>query len=314
LLVPSLLGSALVLAGCTTEDNNLGKEAEADGGRDARASDGPRATCEQDGRTYQVGETVVLGACTTCVCQQDGTIGLCTGLCPPDASTKADATVTCTQNGNTYQVGETVVLSACTTCVCQQDGTVGMCTGACPPDASTKLDATVTCTQNGNTYQVGETVVLSACTTCVCQQDGTLGMCTGACPPDAGNQDAAISDAAPDVMATEAAPPPNYTCRDDADCCVHVDTCINHAWLYSKAPGASGMPTLPPITTCNRCTPPGIQVRCSSGQCTGEQISTGMSFSSPIYSSHCGVVPLDAGAASAFPAAYAGAEPVSWGC
>jgi hypothetical protein len=166
---------AVDLAGCPANNNDLGTEADG----------GVTVSCQQGGTTYQPGQTVVLSACTSCVCQANGQLGMCTGLCQPDAATNSDAKVTCQQNGTTYQVGETAVLSACTTCVCQADGQLGMCTGLCQPDAAVKADTKVTCQQNGNTYQVGETTAYSECTTCVCQADGQLGMCTGECPADA---------------------------------------------------------------------------------------------------------------------------------
>lgn len=186
LMVPCFFGAALLLAGCSPQDDALGEQGHADGGNDANVSDLGKVTCEEDGQTYQVGDNITLNACTTCVCQPDGTVGLCTGLCSPDAAAQVDAAVTCTHNGTTYQIGETVVLSACTSCICQADGKVGLCTGLCPPDAAT--DAAVTCTQNGTTYQVGETVVLDPCTSCVCQKDGSLGLCTGLCLPDAATE------------------------------------------------------------------------------------------------------------------------------
>jgi hypothetical protein len=360
-LIVKSLCCTLLLAGCATQDNDLGRDSEADGGTDAKASDLRVVTCEQDGKTYQVGESVALSACATCVCQQDGTLGLCTGLCASDAATPADTVVTCTQNGNTYQVGETVVLSACATCVCQKDGTIGLCTGACPPDAASKNDVAVTCTQDGNTYQVGESIRYSSCSSCVCQQDGTIGMCTGdcppdagtadvagtctldgksypvgarvgsgcvscacladgtwgqctgACPPDAGQPDTAKKDAAPDVAAAEA-PPANYTCRDDSDCCIVVDTCINHAYLYSIAPGATGRPTLPPSGVCNRCVPPAVQVRCELGQCVGTELSDGADLAGQLRQNHCGLIGLPDAGARLYTPAYAGAQPTSWGC
>ncbi|MBN2574212.1 MAG: hypothetical protein JXP73_06585, partial [Deltaproteobacteria bacterium] len=118
-IVSLFLCTTFLLASCTTQDNALGSEGKSDGGRDVKATDVRAVTCEQDGKTYQVGETVILSACTSCVCQADGTVGLCTGTCPPDAAIASDGPVTCTQNGKTYQVGETVILSACTSCVCQ---------------------------------------------------------------------------------------------------------------------------------------------------------------------------------------------------
>ncbi|MBN2577342.1 MAG: hypothetical protein JXP73_22455, partial [Deltaproteobacteria bacterium] len=75
---------------------------------------------------------VILSACTSCVCQADGTVGLCTGTCPPDAAPPTDVPITCTVDGKIYQVGERVG-SGCVSCVCMSDGTWGECTGSCPP-------------------------------------------------------------------------------------------------------------------------------------------------------------------------------------
>jgi hypothetical protein len=96
-------------------------------------------TCSYNGTTYQAGDIIPTSACASCVCQADGTVGMCTGDCPPDAATDGDAAVTCTQDGKTYQVGERVG-SGCVSCACQPDGTWGMCTGACPPDGATATD------------------------------------------------------------------------------------------------------------------------------------------------------------------------------
>ncbi|HEX7507179.1 MAG TPA: hypothetical protein VF550_10435, partial [Polyangia bacterium] len=69
----------LLLTGCPVNDNPLGTER-----RDA-ADDAPTITCQQGGKTYKVGETIARSACASCVCQQDGTVGMCTGACEPDA-------------------------------------------------------------------------------------------------------------------------------------------------------------------------------------------------------------------------------------
>jgi hypothetical protein len=182
----TILLVAAALAGCPSNDNNLGTEADSGAG----------VTCQEGGKTYQPGQTVTRSACTSCMCLTDGTIGDCTGLCIRDAAPTPDTKVTCEKNGVTYQVGETVVLSACTTCLCQADGTIGLCTGACPADAAPAPDTKVTCESNGATYQVGDVVVLSACTSCVCQATGQLGMCTGACPPPDAGADAQSDPAA----------------------------------------------------------------------------------------------------------------------
>jgi hypothetical protein len=116
---PSWITLGLLLAGCQAQDNTLGSQG-----------------CEQGGKSYQVGEAVVLSACTTCVCQKDGVVGMCTGLCGPDGGDTTDAKVMCAYDGRMYPVGATIATGACTSCVCQKDGTVGACTGACPPDAA----------------------------------------------------------------------------------------------------------------------------------------------------------------------------------
>jgi hypothetical protein len=239
---------------------------------------------------------------------------MCTGDCPPDAAVTSDALVTCTQNGNTYQVGEIIRYSSCASCVCQKDGTIGMCTGDCPPDAATTPDAAGTCTLDGKSYPVGARVG-SGCVSCACLADGTWGQCTGACPPDAGQRDTARQDAAPDAGAAEA-PPANYTCRGDSDCCIVVDTCMEVAYLYSNAPGATGRPTFPPTNTedCLRCIPPAVQVRCDQGQCVGEELTDGVDYNSPLRADHCGPLGLPDAAVMIYTPAYAGAQPTSWGC
>src|SRR5512136_1106149 len=102
LMVSSWITLGLLLTGCQPQDDTLGSQG-----------------CEQAGKTYQVGEAVVLSACTSCVCQKDGVVGMCASLCGPDGGGTPDATVMCTQNGRKYQIGETIALGACTSCVCQ---------------------------------------------------------------------------------------------------------------------------------------------------------------------------------------------------
>jgi hypothetical protein len=281
---------------------------------DAAPKNDATVTCTQNGNTYQVEETVVVSACTTCVCQRDGTIGLCTGVCPPDAAPKNDATVTCTQNGTTYQPGEIIRYSSCSSCVCQSDGTIGMCTGDCPPDAAP--DVAGTCTLDGKPYPVGARVG-SGCVSCACLADGTWGQCTGACPPDAGPPDTAKQDAHPDVVAAEAAAPADYRCRDDSDCCIVIETCMEVAYLYSNAPGATGKPTFPPPPDpgkCLRCVPAAVQVRCDQGQCVGEKLTEGVDYNSALLKNHCGPIGLPDAGTLMYTPAFAGAQPTSWGC
>lgn len=101
---------------------------------------------------------------------------------------------------------------------------------------------------------------------------------------------------APD-LAAEVAMPSDFPCRRDSDCCIEIDTCMNVAYLYSKAPGAAPAPSIPPSTGwCTACIPPAIQVRCVSGQCIGERIAT---YDSPLLFSHCGPVALPDGGMTA---------------
>ena len=89
-----------------------------------------------------------------------------------------------------------------------------------------------------------------------------------------------------------------YPCRNDSDCCIEIDSCMNIAYLYSKAPGAAGPPAIQPPTggMCTACIPPTIQVRCLSGQCVGERIS---GYPSSLMSGHCGYVALPDGGLTA---------------
>lgn len=132
-----------------------------------------------------------------------------------------------------------------------------------------------------------------------------------------GGPDAATPDAAPDLVPAEAPMPANYSCRDDSDCCTVVDTCYVAAYLYSKAPGATGKPSFPPHDPgmCLPCISPAVQVRCDQGQCVGEKIETGVDYNSPLRKDHCGPVALpDAGAALMYQPAYMATQQTSWGC
>jgi hypothetical protein len=101
-----------------------------------------------------------------------------------------------------------------------------------------------------------------------------------------------------DVAADTSPAPPSFTCRNDSDCCIKLDTCMNVAYLYSKAPGASPAPEIPASTpgSCTKCIPPSVQVRCVNSQCTGEKLP--MPTSGPMPASHCGPLLLDAGASA----------------
>jgi hypothetical protein len=125
--------------------------------------------------------------------------------------------------------------------------------------------------------------------------------------------DSAAPDTGPDAVA-DAPPPPNLTCRNDADCCIVIDNCMAIAYLYSKAPGATGVGFgANDGGVCLACIPPAVQVRCASGQCVGEKLSS--VYEGALVKNHCGPVILtDAGTASPDQVAYAGAPQTSWSC
>jgi hypothetical protein len=87
-------------------------------------------------------------------------------------------------------------------------------------------------------------------------------------------------------------------CRGDSDCCIEIDSCMNIAYLYSKAPGAPAPPTIQPPSggMCTACMIPTIQVRCVSGQCTGDRIA---GYPSTLMTGHCGYVALPDGGVTA---------------
>jgi hypothetical protein len=99
------VGQTVVLAGdcpitCVCQSTgSLGQctgGCNPDGGPDAPGPDGPPPTdagfvCSRGGQTYLPGEAVPAndGCGGSCICQADGTIGHCTGACPPDAGPDA---------------------------------------------------------------------------------------------------------------------------------------------------------------------------------------------------------------------------------
>jgi hypothetical protein len=89
-----------------------------------------------------------------------------------------------------------------------------------------------------------------------------------------------------------------FPCRNDSDCCIEIDSCMNIAYLYSRASGAAAPPTIQPPAggMCTACMPPTIQVRCVSGQCAGERIA---GYPAALMSGHCGYVALPDGGLTA---------------
>jgi hypothetical protein len=132
---------------------------------------------------------------------------------------------------------------------------------------------------------------------------------------DASGERPGLETGAPEV-AIDASAVKSFPCRNDSDCCILIDGCMNVAYLYSKAPGAAAPPTIPPPAggMCTACIPPAIQVRCVSSQCTGEKIP---GYPSSLLTSHCGVVSIpDGGASNYHTSIDAGAVSTksSWGC
>jgi hypothetical protein len=110
----------------------------------------------------------------------------------------------------------------------------------------------------------------------------------------------------------------SFPCRNDLDCCIAIDSCMATAYLYSKGPGGAGPPTMPthnPGDGCLPCIPPAVQVRCLSGQCTGEKIS---SYSSQLTVGHCGTITIPDGGTYALYETIDGGSPVptrtTWSC
>jgi hypothetical protein len=91
-----------------------------------------------------------------------------------------------------------------------------------------------------------------------------------------------------------------FPCRDDSDCCTAVDSCQGKAYLYSKAPGAAAPPTIHEGDICVNCSPPGIQLHCTSGQCQGEVIPYTF-YLDPLTLKHCGYIPVADSGISAKP-------------
>lgn len=127
---------------------------------------------------------------------------------------------------------------------------------------------------------------------------------------EAGAKDTPIADTAATVT--------SFPCRNDSDCCIAVDSCMAMAYLYSKGPNGSGPPTLPTHQAgdpCLACIPPAVQVRCVSGQCAGEKIS---SYSSQLTSAHCGTIAIPDGGTYALYLSIDGGSPVpvktTWSC
>jgi hypothetical protein len=83
-----------------------------------------------------------------------------------------------------------------------------------------------------------------------------------------------------------------FPCRDDSECCIAVDECEGMAYLYSKGPGAAPPPNVSGggDTGCVNCSPPGIQLRCTAGQCQGEVIPYTF-YLDPLTLAHCGFLP-----------------------
>jgi hypothetical protein len=109
-----------------------------------RNTDATSVTCIDNGITYHVGDVIPRGAGScpmSCLCLGNGSIGNCTGVSCPDAST-IDAGQNCVDNGITYHSGDVVLCPGHPlSCICT-DGTVGNCGSGipCPVDGSIVID------------------------------------------------------------------------------------------------------------------------------------------------------------------------------
>ena len=130
---------------------------------------------------------------------------------------------------------------------------------------------------------------------------------------EVGTKDAPAVDAVADSATVT-----SFPCRNDSDCCIAIDSCMATAYLYSKGPGGAGPPTMPihnPGDGCLACIPPAVQVRCVSGQCTGEKIS---SYPSLLTVGHCGYITIPDGGTCALYETIDGGSPgpprTTWSC
>ena len=135
---------------------------------------------------------------------------------------------------------------------------------------------------------------------------------------EAGTKDVAAEAGTKDTATVDTTTVTSFPCRNDSDCCIAVDSCMAMAYLYSKGPGGAGPPTLPvhnPGDGCLACIPPAVQVRCVSGQCVGEKIS---SYDSQFTSAHCGTLAIPDGGTYPLYLSIDGGSPVpvktTWSC
>ncbi len=129
------------------------------------AEDTPPVTCEQDGTTYNVGDSFPADdGCNSCSCTDGGEIACTLMACP----------TTCEYDGKTYNAGDSFPAGdGCNTCSCQNDGSVGCTEEECP----------TTCEYEGETYNAGETFPAGdGCNTCNCQDDGQVACTEIFCP------------------------------------------------------------------------------------------------------------------------------------
>ena len=94
-----LLGLSIV--GCFTQSTSLGTGGKKDAGLQSDSGStqidtgkiiviapqpdgGAEVMCVSGGVSYKPGDIITLSPCTTCLCLPDGTVGRCTGACPPD--------------------------------------------------------------------------------------------------------------------------------------------------------------------------------------------------------------------------------------
>jgi hypothetical protein len=122
------------------------------------AAGGSADVCEQDGKTYEIGETFAR-ECHTCQCTRAGI-----------DCTDQPCVTPCTYQGKQYAPGQSFPAGdGCNNCFCSGDGSVG-CTLM---DCSSAL-----CFYAGQTYSPGQTFpATDGCNHCACQSDGSV-VCT----------------------------------------------------------------------------------------------------------------------------------------
>jgi hypothetical protein len=155
------VGNVDCTSNCPTDTNQVDKP-------DAPSTPDTPITCTRNGKSYAPGESVPNGdGCgNTCVCLSNGTMGACSGTCPPDAGPDVNKD---TQPDITIPIDTACIVN--TQCN-QANGSKGLCpAGVCKACAGAQDDATCAAI-----YGAGNICADGACVPGTCH-DSTV--CTG---------------------------------------------------------------------------------------------------------------------------------------